>query len=89
MGVWSNTAAGATTGAYHNAEIPMIFGTTESKAGATKDTPEEAKLSKHMMHAWASFAKDPEQGLLALGWPLYDPASMFISRLGLAILITD
>jgi cholinesterase len=78
MGVWPNVALGPKTGAFHNAEIPMVFGTSETKVGTTKDTPEEAKLSKLMMHAWASFAKDPENGLSKLGWPIYDPTSTLI-----------
>jgi hypothetical protein len=28
-----------------------------------------------MMTAWASFAKDPQTGLLKLGWPTYDESS--------------
>jgi hypothetical protein len=27
------------------------------------------------MHAWATFAKDPQKGLISLGWPVYDENS--------------
>jgi carboxylesterase type B len=47
-----------------------------------KDTPEEAKLSLNIRHAWAEFAKDPENGLKKLGWPVYDPAKETLVRLG-------
>jgi carboxylesterase type B len=62
-------------GAYHSGEIPLVFGATELRPGASKDTPEEAKLSKNMRHAWAEFAKDPVNGLKKLGWPVYDESS--------------
>jgi hypothetical protein len=51
----------------------MTFGTTELRPGVPKDTSEKAKLSKNWRHAWAEFAKDPENGLKKLGWPVYDP----------------
>jgi hypothetical protein len=34
-------------------------------------------------NAWAVFAKDPDRGLLSLGWPTYDPESKFWRMLGL------
>jgi hypothetical protein len=79
MGIFNNTALGPSTGAFHNAEIPMIFGTTDGKAGSAKDTPEQAKLMKNMMRAWAGFAKDPDSGLEKLGWPVWDATSMLIA----------
>lgn len=39
------------------------------------DTAEQRKLTKIMMNAWASFAKDPENALTKLGWPTYDGVS--------------
>lgn len=56
-------------GAYHSAEIPLLFGTS---ADTGADTVQEVKLSKNMRHAWAEFGKDPENGLVKLGWPVYD-----------------
>jgi carboxylesterase type B len=83
MGVWPNTALAPGMGAYHSSEIPMVFGATERKPNSTSDTPEQAKLSKNMMHAWAEFAKDPDNGLKNLGWPAYDPAGIFATVLQL------
>jgi hypothetical protein len=36
------------------------------------------------MTAWAAFAKDPQKGLLALGWPVYDSSSKGTVRTKLA-----
>jgi carboxylesterase type B len=42
------------------------------------DTAEQKSLTKLMMTAWATFAKDPENGLDRLGWPVYDEKSRFL-----------
>jgi hypothetical protein len=60
----------------------MIFGTTELKPRATKNTAEEEKLVKHMMTAVAQFTKDPEHGLRRLGYPLYEPTGKTLIRWG-------
>lgn len=73
MGVWPNTALSPDTGAYHSSEVPMVFGATERKTGATPNTSEQEATSKFMMHAWASFAKNPTTALVKLGWPIYSP----------------
>ena len=64
-------------GAWHTAEIPQIFGTTESATGEP-NTPFESKLSKFMQATWATFAKDPaslQQSPFNL--PLYDSKDDF------------
>jgi carboxylesterase type B len=76
MGVWPNTALAPDIGAYHSSEIPLVFGTTELKPNGTPDTPPEAALSAVMRKAWTTFAKDPENGLSNLGWPVYNPQGM-------------
>lgn len=72
MGVWDNELLGG-YGAYHLADVPIVMGTTMRKATATPNDPEEEKLINVTMTAWATFAKDPENGLTELGWPKYDP----------------
>lgn len=42
----------------------------------------ENTVSQYMRHAWASFAKDPVDGLKALGWPLYNASEETLVRLG-------
>jgi carboxylesterase type B len=77
MGVWPNTNLGPGTGAYHSSDVPLVFGTTELRGDNIKDSPEEAKVVKDTMTAWATFAKDPVKGLIGLGWPTYDSASKY------------
>lgn len=63
-------------GAYHTAEIAPVFGTTEYMS-RRPDTKEEHDLSLKLRIAWTEFAKDPVNGLIKLGWPLYDQNSEF------------
>jgi carboxylesterase type B len=84
-GEWPNQDIASGVGAYHGSEIGMVFGTTEymqtyfSKLSDQNihfpDTPNQKTLMKTMMTAWASFAKDPENALGKLGWPVYDSSS--------------
>jgi hypothetical protein len=46
------------------------------------NTPADGELSAYMMKAWATFAADPQKGLIEpLGWPGYDPAKTTLVRL--------
>lgn len=73
FGVYPNTHLDPDVGAYHAAEIAVLFGTSESYSGI-KDSDAEAETGKLMRKAWSAFAKDPENGLTSeLGWPRYDP----------------
>ena len=74
-GDWPNTDIGV-RGAWHMAEIPMVFGTTEYMSHIP-DTEEEKKLGQQMRLAWTGFAKDPTNGLVKMGWPVYDAKSEF------------
>jgi len=71
-------------GAWHGAEIALIFGTTEFKADKRpiNDTENEKKLSKTLRDAWSAFAKDPVHGLEKLGWPVYDTTKPSVVILG-------
>ena len=66
-------------GAFHSSDIPMIFGTSDLRG---PDTEAEAETSKYYQNAWAAFARDPEHGLDAFGWPQYDPDSESLIKLG-------
>lgn len=70
-GTWGNDTA---PGAGHGAEIALVFGTIDHPS-RNSSTPEEAKLSLRLRQAWTAFAKDPVNGLIKLGWPLYDEKS--------------
>lgn len=56
-----------------------MFGTNGLRPGSSPDVPEEAKLAKRMVHAWAEFAKDPQNGLNGLNWPQYNPNGKYNS----------
>ena len=45
----------------------MIFNTAPGPA-----TPEQISIGKYMRGAWATFAKDPTNGLTGYGWPRYN-----------------
>ncbi|KAF1816769.1 alpha/beta-hydrolase [Eremomyces bilateralis CBS 781.70] len=59
------------SGAWHGAEIALIFGNT-GLGDNGPDTENETKLIKKIRAAWTGFAKDPVRGLSKLGWPQYD-----------------
>jgi para-nitrobenzyl esterase len=72
-------------GVPHCADVPMIFGTFgldyyRDKVGAG---PEEVRLSRDMMSALVSFARDPS-AMVAAGqaWPLYQPGTATTVRWG-------
>ncbi|KAK2772240.1 hypothetical protein FQN53_004676 [Emmonsiellopsis sp. PD_33] len=71
---WPNSEIGV-VGAYHAAELGVVFGTTELYP--EPDTPEGVAFGKELRTAWTSFAKDPEGGLDKLGWPVYNPKSQY------------
>ncbi|KAF4634691.1 hypothetical protein G7Y89_g3411 [Cudoniella acicularis] len=56
-------------GAYHAAELPLIFGTAGDYHGAS--TTYEDSVSRSMQDMWLEFAKDPLNGLRNAGWCLY------------------
>ncbi|RAK95854.1 carboxylesterase, type B [Aspergillus ibericus CBS 121593] len=66
-GNFSNVSPSPSLGAYHTAELPLIFGTSGDFYGA--NTPFEAKVSEKMQDLWLAFAKDPANGLAQQGWP--------------------
>ncbi|KAM0485589.1 hypothetical protein ACHAPX_001577 [Trichoderma viride] len=56
-------------GAYHAAELPLIFGTAGDYHGAS--TLYENVVSKNMQNMWLEFAKDPLNGPQNTGWSSY------------------
>jgi cholinesterase len=73
FGEWANTELNGKAGAYHTAEIPMVFGTAASSTSGP-DSPEEIKVSQFMQKVWTQFAKDPK-GLskAPFNLPQYNP----------------
>jgi cholinesterase len=71
-------------GAYHASELPIIFGIPPFGEGIPENTPAELDLMKYIRGAWASFAKDPINGLKGgnYSWPTYQPGGQNLVRLG-------
>lgn len=70
-GNFSNIAPRSWEGAYHSAELPLIFGTHDIARGPSTDF--EVALSHRMQDLWLAFMRDPKGGLPAQGWPAYTP----------------
>ncbi|KAH7128128.1 Alpha/Beta hydrolase protein [Dendryphion nanum] len=70
-GNFSNISPQWWEGAYHSAELPLIFGTHD--IARSKSTPFEYAVSEKMQDYWVAFARDPERGLGRLGWKSYRP----------------
>ncbi|KAJ7123382.1 Alpha/Beta hydrolase protein, partial [Mycena epipterygia] len=56
-------------GAYHAAELPIIFGTAGQYHGAS--TSYEDEVSMKLQDLWFAFVQDPEKGLQSAGWEPY------------------
>jgi carboxylesterase type B len=72
MGAFPNQHIADDAGAWHGSEIPHVFGNIATNSATVQATSDQLKVSELMNSAWATFAKDPESGLLKLGWPLYN-----------------
>jgi acetylcholinesterase len=57
-------------GAYHTAELPLVFGTHEIEGPSTKF---ERMVSERMQDLYLKFASDPTHGLEKYGWPSAKP----------------
>ncbi|KAH8649770.1 carboxylesterase [Ilyonectria robusta] len=69
------------SGAYHGAEIQPLFDTVPQEP--VPSTLEQVAVGDYLRGAWAAFAKDPKQGLVAYaeGWPKYKPMQETLVRL--------
>lgn len=56
-------------GAYHQSELPLLFGTHGNFRG--RSTGYEIAVSEAMQDAWRAFANDPESGLKEQKWPRF------------------
>jgi acetylcholinesterase len=65
-GAFPNINPAEYPGAFHAAELPMVFGTAGDFQGAS--TAYQDIVSKKMQDLWLGFAKDPEKGLREAGW---------------------
>lgn len=75
FGDWDNLRLYSTSGAYHGSDLEMIFGASEDVSGLPESDAEQLTQAV-MMHAWAAFADDSQNGLSrVMGWPKYDESS--------------
>jgi carboxylesterase type B len=59
------------SGTDHGTELDMVFGTAQDVSGLPNDEV-EIKTIAYFQKAWATFSRDPENGLSkSMGWPLY------------------
>jgi len=72
FGDWDNLRLYPTSGSYHGAELPMVFGTAEKVSGIP-NSDKENEFARYMASAWVAFASDPHDGLTKFGWPRYNP----------------
>jgi cholinesterase len=74
MGVFPNQRISPDAGAWHGSEIAHVFGNANRSGlgGKVPATENQLKVSELMNKAWANFAKNPETGLVDIGWPIYN-----------------
>jgi len=77
-GNWDNINSGITAlGAYHFSEVPILFRTYSSSylsnpAHSVVISEQQTAVTGWMQGAWAAFARNPQSGLTAYGWPRYN-----------------
>ncbi|KAG4435350.1 hypothetical protein IFR05_009173 [Cadophora sp. M221] len=71
------------SGAWHASELPVLFNNPPSGGGIPNDTEAEIAIGSYIRGAWATFAKNPADGLSSYegGWPQYVPGENTLVRL--------
>lgn len=69
-GNFTNISPQPWMGAYHESELPMLFGTHMNFRG--NSTPFEYAVSHTLQDAYLAFVTDPVDGLNSIGWPAYE-----------------
>lgn len=80
FGDWSNLRLYPSSGAYHDADLEMVFGNSAAVNGLPNSVAEDETI-RLMQRAWATFTRDPVHGLKELGWPEFDPDAASLIRL--------
>lgn len=68
-GNFSNIAPQWWEGAYHEADMPLVFGT--HSIARSESTSFQVEVSEQMQDYWLAFVEDPINGLPRLGWEGY------------------
>ncbi|KAL8948952.1 MAG: hypothetical protein Q9222_004904 [Ikaeria aurantiellina] len=84
FGDWPNLRLYPGSGSYHGSDLHMIFGGIEDIVGPNlPNTVPEERTMAYMMHAWATFVKNPASGLSKkLHWPQYNASRDTLVQLG-------
>ncbi|KAL9094135.1 MAG: hypothetical protein Q9165_003550 [Trypethelium subeluteriae] len=69
-GNFSNISPKPWMGAYHQSELPLLFGTHGNYRGTS--TKFEIPVSKAMQDAWRAFADNPQYGLAGQNWSQFN-----------------
>ncbi|KAK0542832.1 hypothetical protein OC846_006392 [Tilletia horrida] len=78
-GNWANMNSGITSmGSFHFSEVPIVFRTfpphyLSDPSHTVNITQQQNAVGLWMQAAWATFARDPQNGLSKFGWPRYAP----------------
>ena len=62
-------------------KLPLLFNTTSVSSSPVADTAAEVEIGKYFRGAWATFAKEPIDGLTGYGWPQYSPNTSSLIRI--------
>ncbi|KAH7346229.1 Alpha/Beta hydrolase protein [Rhexocercosporidium sp. MPI-PUGE-AT-0058] len=71
------------SGAWHSSELPVLFNNPPTGGAIPNNTEAEIAIGSYMRGAWATFAKNPVDGLSSYqgGWPQYVPGEDTLVRL--------
>ena len=86
-GNFSNIAPRKWMGAYHSAELPMLFGTFDNFRGT--GPPFENQTSAAMQDAWVAFARSGSSGLKKTGWQPYQLGGSDVREFGAGTAVMD
>ncbi|KAE8148624.1 cholinesterase [Aspergillus avenaceus] len=82
-GSYLNTRLGPAGSCWHASDVFVLFGTASSITGVP-DSEHQSKAAAYMRKAWATFAKDPYNGLSTrLRWPQFDHTTLSQAQLSL------
>jgi carboxylesterase type B len=80
FGQYPNLSPVPGIGAYHSAEIPIVFG-TYNLSTTSDSTVEEIQTSNYIQGAWAAFSRDPSRGLEEYGWKRWEQHGLALNEL--------
>jgi len=81
-GNFTNVSPQGFLGAYHESELPLLFGTDDEFRGPS--TPLEEETSRAMQDAWLAFASAGTEGMAEVGWPKFNFGTGEVREFGAA-----